>query len=212
MVSKSMERPTMLTTRRNAWAVRETLRHLSDFDVKPKLFYGLDHKTTGVHSTIYSYDMDDHDTDRRLSPKSIHIQLSHYMLWSGLQMLGQDCYAIFEDDVRFVPGWKERMQEAIKSLPDDWDLLYLGSCNCLDSVSDDDRVGADLFRVDRASCLHAYVVRAKVLPVLLERCERVWAPVDLAMHVDTVPGGSRPIVSYAVLPRLAEQFNQHIPE
>ncbi len=64
----------------------------------------------------------------------------------------------------------------------------------------------------RASCNHAYVVRGSALPVLLDRCEKVWAPIDLSMHEDRTRFGTRMLKSFAVLPRLATQDNTRIPE
>ena len=54
--------------------------------------------------------------------------LSHMGLWWKLvndhAEIGN--YLIFEDDVKMVPGWRDTVEESMKHVPDDYDVLYLG--------------------------------------------------------------------------------------
>ena len=54
--------------------------------------------------------------------------LSHLKLWTMLlNEKGEiENYLILEDDVRFLPGWKEAWIEVYKNLPSDWECIYLG--------------------------------------------------------------------------------------
>lgn len=56
--------------------------------------------------------------------------LSHIKLWSKIaaseQLQPTDKILILEDDVRFTPGWRAQWEEAVKCIPEDADLLYLG--------------------------------------------------------------------------------------
>lgn len=54
--------------------------------------------------------------------------LSHLALWWQLAHENEsvDSYLILEDDVKFQPGWEQRWCEASASLPEGWDVIYLG--------------------------------------------------------------------------------------
>lgn len=56
--------------------------------------------------------------------------LSHIKLWSkiaGSDTLDlSDKIMILEDDVRFMPNWRQEWEKAVKCIPEDADLLYIG--------------------------------------------------------------------------------------
>ena len=54
--------------------------------------------------------------------------LSHLSLWLELASEQACCenYLILEDDVKFQAGWMEKWKEASKTIPDGYDILYLG--------------------------------------------------------------------------------------
>jgi len=54
--------------------------------------------------------------------------LSHLQLWYQLAVEKPDIenYLILEDDVKFIPGWQERWNEALPHLPENYDVIYLG--------------------------------------------------------------------------------------
>ena len=54
--------------------------------------------------------------------------LSHLSLWTELANESPACenYLILEDDVKFQPGWLSIWEEAAKTIPADYDVLYLG--------------------------------------------------------------------------------------
>jgi len=54
--------------------------------------------------------------------------LSHLKLWTMLANEEHEIksYFIMEDDARLSPEWREVWKKAYKSLPDDWDCVYLG--------------------------------------------------------------------------------------
>ncbi len=58
----------------------------------------------------------------------IGCNLSHLKIWYGLAHSNQfvENMLILEDDVRFMEGWEDRLVEAMKVAPVDFDVLYLG--------------------------------------------------------------------------------------
>ena len=79
--------------------------------------------------------------------------LSHLKLWSLLSTDTPDILEsmlILEDDVRLQKGWRDAWSTAYKSLPEDWDCVYLGGVlppNRTAFVNTLEKVGPGLARV-----------------------------------------------------------------
>ena len=52
--------------------------------------------------------------------------LSHLGLWYKLANSNDKSYLIFEDDAKMQPGWIDKLNVAMKAVPENWDILYLG--------------------------------------------------------------------------------------
>lgn len=52
--------------------------------------------------------------------------LSHLVLMETALNNEWNYYTVFEDDADFLPGFKEKLSECLKELPDDWGWFYLG--------------------------------------------------------------------------------------
>lgn len=145
-----------------------------------------------------------------MDPKSVGLMLTHLTLWKiGREILGvyaNSHMTIMEDDVEFVPGWRDRYNTVMETMPDDWDMIFLGSCNCADKPKEE--VTPGVFRISGGGpqCTHAYMVRGKALPKLIENHVKIWAPVDLALIFDSFPK----LNVYTILPRLAGQHGGEI--
>lgn len=90
---------------------------------------------------------------------------SHITLLEHIKESGDDCAIVFEDDVEVVPGFEERLAEAMASLPANWDLLYLGGWNKLRTK----KYNRLLNVAEVVYCTHAYVVRAKFIDRILRQ-------------------------------------------
>tara|TARA_B110000977_G_C11091282_1_gene496983 strand:- start:4200 stop:4835 length:636 start_codon:yes stop_codon:yes gene_type:complete len=60
-----------------------------------------------------------------LTPGAIGCALSHLNLWNSVQ--SHKNLVVFEDDINLCENFKSRLHELFKEVPDDWELLYLGS-------------------------------------------------------------------------------------
>jgi len=183
-----------------------TMGLLGGAGIKAEAFYGLDANITGVNGTKHTYEIDHPGSNYHIGEKHINMHLSYLMLWKVLSYIEGDAFVLLEDDVRLEPDWKAHFDYSISHLPDDWDMLYLGSC-CSAGRSDKQEVWGRLHRVRYALCTHAYAVRKKALPLILNRCEKVWAGTDIALALDCMPH----LNCYAFLPRLATQLDTNIP-
>lgn len=168
-------------------------------------FNGWNNSIGGLRAT-YPYEIDAPGSGYLMKETSVGIYLSHWMLWNYLAMLPDDSFFIFEDDAAFVPVWKEQWEADMALLPPDWDLFYVGSC-CVNGWPDNVQFSEHIWRTKKAQCLHAYMVRAKALPMMLEKCQKVWAPIDLALLWECQPH----LNVFARIPRLVNQADMELP-
>ena len=203
-------------------------------------FHGLHHRQSGLVTT-HHYMVDrgpgskDESVPYQIGGHPTNIWIGHYFLWQALQLSGDDAWLVLETDAKFPLGYDANtlIANAVDQMCDldpHYDLLYLGSCAC----AGQHRVNRRLYRdtvVPRAiatvfgngpQCNHAYVVRAKAVPVFQRTLRKVWAPIDIQQTAECfeygtpLPRGlpftrpSRPLVAYVVLPRIVDQWDTEI--
>lgn len=190
----------VLTLPRLRERANNTFDHLRFAGIDAEPFYGFDGPAAGLR-TENSYELDNPGTGYRIGPKTLSMYLGHAALWRALLAWKCPHALIMEDDARFQKDWREHYDFAMPALPDDWDILYLGSCCCVGKEGVE-KVSGHLHRVRQAFCTHAYAVALKALPTLMEACEKVYAPVDIAMSLHALPK----LNAFAFLPRLAFQY------
>lgn len=154
--------------------------------------------------TKNKYEVDSPGSGYRVGPKEIGTCMSHWVVWTHLEKMDNPAYFVIEDDASFRPGFKERTIEASRYLPDDWDMLYLGSCCTKNKIKS--HLGGDLYRVEFPFCTHAMVIRHKAVKVLLGNMQKAYAPIDLALASDVLPN----LKVYTVLPRLVDQLTANL--
>lgn len=168
-------------------------------------FNGWNNKIAGLVPT-HCYEVDKPGSGFLMSWREVGPCISHWMLWNYLVTLNEDSFFVLEDDVTFVPGWKALWEADLSALPDDWDLFYVGHC-CFEGWPAE-KVSETVYRAKIVHCTHAYMVRAKALPLLLDKCQKVWAPIDLSMVFQAMPH----LNVFARVPRLMEQEGTVLPK
>lgn len=190
-----------LLTLQGSSRVADTEALLTKDCIALERFYGVNAAKMGL-TTIHPYEIDHPGSNYIMPSKHVGMHLSHFLLWRHLKEYhSEPVYTVFEDDVRMVSGWQERFITSINSVPDDWDMLFLGSC-CTDGKPSSHVLG-NVHKVYYPLCTHAYMVSRKALPVLLETQEKSWAPIDLALNFNSFPM----LKVYTVLPRIADQYD-----
>ena len=182
-----------------------TIAHLEGAGICAEPFVGLDAEVSGL-TTKWNYDVDHPGTNCIMQPKAVSLYLGHLMIYQVCLILPGDAFLILEEDVRFKDDWKQRFDAAIGQLPDDWDLLYMGSC-CTGG-REHVPIAAGLFKTNYALCLHALVIRKKAIPVILEGCHKVYAPLDIAIILHCMPR----LNTFVFIPRLADQRETILPD
>lgn len=178
--------------------------HFGERGVEATFFNALHGPTAGL-STIHPYEIDNPGSGFRMGFIPTGIFLAHYMLWAALNMLTDDHFLILEDDAQFPENWTERMCQALKDTPPDFDMLYVGSCCCAGRPQT--QIKGEVWEVKYPQCTHAYIVAKKALPVLLATNRKIYAPVDIALNFNSHPQ----LKVLTVLPSIISQFNTIIP-
>ena len=199
------DRTFIITIKRNESKFNDTLNHLHSNHIFPETFYGLDYKVSGLQ-TNWTYEVDHPMTGYVMEPRTTNIYMSHWLLWKCCEFSNADSFLILEDDVRFIPEWRENLSSAIFNMDDDWDMLFLGSCCC--SGRQHKHVKGTLYETKYACCTHAYAFKRKALDVLIRKMGRVWTGVDIAMIFEAFPH----LKTYVILPRIANQEGLELPE
>lgn len=213
--------------------------HFAEMGVGPvDYLHGL-HKSTSGLDTDHLYMVDrgpgskDEGVPYRIGKHPVNIWLGHYMAWQALKLSGDEAWFIVECDAKFQPDWRGYFDHALAAAghyDPDWDLIYMGSCGAAGRVREyvGFGLGADrrlaIIEGSGPQCNHAYVLRAKAVPVFEEALRKVWAPIDIQQTVECYVHGvdlprSVPMVRpparrlnvYTVLPRIVDQWGTEIP-
>ena len=192
----------VLTVNRPIKRFDETTKHLDEIGIKWEPFIGMDNQICRLNSK------DTFDFDRageRLETKHVAATLTHYLLWKTMSYQPDDSFVALEFDVRFTKGWEERFRLSMSVLPDDWDMVYIGSCCCEGRESK--WVGFGLYEVKYPLCGHAIMYRKKSLETLLDVHQKINMPLDIAMYHMSLPK----LKVYTILPRIVDQHATFLP-
>lgn len=147
--------------------------HLAEVGISPTWWRSFHGRTWGLQ-TSHEFDI-----GQRLPPGHVGLNAGAWALWQHIYLTKSDPdqpFVIFEDDVEV--SWNFRLQlddlliQLNYDLPD-WDLVFLGLAETEPFVWNKvtERIGglrSNLCRLDNPFGTHAYVVRHRALPVLLD--------------------------------------------
>jgi GR25 family glycosyltransferase involved in LPS biosynthesis len=104
---------------------------------------------------------------------------SHVEVWK--QNLGKKVL-ILEDDAYFIEGFQERFDEVIESLPEDWDIFYLGVL--LDKMTGKViKVNNDWYRQIVSTGTQAYCLHPNMMQYFTDRIEIYDGYVDVGLRI-----------------------------
>lgn len=134
--------------------------------------------------------------------------LSWYLLYQVMKAMGKPYYMILESDCKFTDGWREKLNEALKHTPEDFDFLFVGSC-CAEN-KEPVHVEENIFHYPYRGaekwdyypqCGHCYIINLKCVQTLIDTQRDTASPVDISLIKHAFPK----LNIYAILPRLADQ-------
>lgn len=186
-----------------------TQKHLSEHGINVTWMRGINGKVAGI-KTAYPYDVDDPSGEYHIPSGHASLVINHWFAWQYANTFSKGSYHLFfEDDCRVVPGFNEyldaRMSE-LNALDPDWDFCYVGHLEGSTNPSEKGKC-YNLPQGSIASChsdpygTHCYAVRPKALGILLDKCERIYANIDIAIWREAIPH----LRHYAFIPPLANQ-------
>lgn len=199
-------RPFIITLPEKPARKEKLIAHFKERGIHSYQFFdGLHAEKAGL-STVHPYEVDHPGSGFRMGFAPTGIMLSHYMLWSVLNFLHDDHYFIMEDDAKFPEDWHARFTQALRDVPKDFDMLYIGSCCCKGRPQT--QIKGEVWEVKYPQCTHAYILAKKAVPQLLADHRKFYAPVDIALTFHSHPN----MKVYTVLPRICDQFDTVIPD
>lgn len=140
--------------------------------------------------------------------------LSQYLAYTVMDVMEYTHFLYLEGDCEFLPDWKEKLTEALKRIPPDFDMLYVGSCCLADKVGKPFNAETNLYELkpdhwrQYPLCTHCYIVAKKAIPTFIATQRDASNPTDISIARFTLDK----LRVFAVHPRLAQQFNTKIPE
>lgn len=198
----AVPRTFVLTVDRPIKRFDDTAAHLDAIGIKWERFNGLDNQQLRL-TPVDTFDID--RVGERIGPKHIAACLSHWTLWKTLSYLPEDRFWALEYDCRFPADWQDQYDRAMSVMPEDADVIFLGSC-CTQG-REAKHIGENVYEVHWPLCGHAWEIRKKALPVLLKEHQRIWAPLDIALMFGALPK----LRVYTILPELISQHGTFTP-
>lgn len=104
---------------------------------------------------------------------------SHVEVWK--QNLGKKVL-ILEDDAYFIEGFQERFDEVIQTLPDNWDVFYLGAL--IDKMTGKViKVNNDWYRQIVSTGTQAYCLHPDMMQYFIDRIEIYDGYIDVGLRI-----------------------------
>lgn len=191
---------TVVITMRGNSRIERMRQNLASAGVSDyRIFYGLNGVKSGLKASI-PYEVDHPGSGYLICSKHVGCAMSHWMLWNALEFEPStpDMVMILEDDILFRPHWRETVERALTKLPENWDMLYPGSCCASGRMGRE--LDSNLFE-GMPLCNHCYIVRKKALKTLIETNEEFYAPIDLGMYFNS----RQHLNCFTIFPRVADQ-------
>lgn len=168
--------------------------------------------THGIHAEAFGiqasrpYQRDVPDTDWTLPPKTVGNYLSVYNIMNVANSHPEWSHIMYlEDDVRFVDGWLDRLNQAVLDVPTDFDFLFVSSC-CTEG-REQTHIRGEVWEVKYPQAPSCVIIANKCIPFILERCRDACKPFDVHLFDDVFPA----LKVYTILPRLGEQVDTYLP-
>lgn len=180
------------------------MAHFKERGMEAEPFNGISAAVSGLKTT-HNYEVDAPGSGWNMGTKPVATWLSFYMLWSALNLLPETHFATLEWDCQLPENWRARTEAALRDVPQDFDMLFIGSC-CAEG-GPKKSVAGEVYATQHVQCGHFTILAHKALPVLLRTLRKVWAPLDIQVMREALPL----LKTYVVLPRIANQFETVLP-
>ena len=179
-------------------------KHFKSVGVEAEAFNGIHGVTSGLRTT-FPYEVDAPGSGWNIGVKPVATWLSFYMLWSAMSYMPEHYFLQLEWDCHFPDNWRPRVEAALRDVPADFDVLFVGSC-CTNGLPKK-HIAGEVYEVRYPQCGHSIIIAKKALPVLLRTQRKVYAPLDISIKLHSLEF----LKVYTVLPRICDQFDTVLP-
>lgn len=115
---------------------------------------------------------------RPISPQELSLVIKHLSCYEQIVKNGQNFALILEDDVTFVDNFSELFDKYLSSVPDDFDLIFLGNCCNLRVPDPHPEVYLYAKSHPATKCTDSYIIKASAAEKLLKTMIPCHAPAD----------------------------------
>ena len=183
-------------------------RHFTQQGVNVDFFEGVHGKTFKLRKTE-ACTVDGKRNDWFISPGHIGLCLSHWALWSHIWHAGHKEAIVLEDDAFFKTGFLEQFRKVYKSLPDDWDLVYLGWLH--DHPRAKIKIKHNVYKLMEGCPFgtHAMLIRRSGIRKLLDTIRPSNAHIDVAISKHSLPHLNWYVVDPSIVTQRSQQGQQN---
>lgn len=153
-------------------------RHFKNVGMEAENFDCISQELSGLR-TAHNYEIDNPGSGWNIGPKGVANWISQYMFWSAAQYMPESHFLQLEWDSTFQPDWKERTEQALRDVPPDFDVLFIGSCCTGDKPRT--HIKGNVFDVHYPMCSHGLIIAKKALPTLLRTQRKCYSNMDIAV-------------------------------
>lgn len=162
----------------------------------------------GIKGT-HSYDRDSPGEGYIIGAGYVSEWLNMYMLYNIMRVLPNKHFLKLECDSKFIPDWKYHFEQNIQYVPEDFDILWIGSCCLQDKLKKP--MGGSVYKIDKytmfPNCGQGYIISRKCINHVIQTQRDAYAPSDINLAVHTLPD----LKCYAMFPHLVNQFDNNLP-
>ncbi len=183
--------------------------HFRERGVNAEFISGIHGVTSGLVTT-FPYEFDNPGSNFNVGAKIISLAINHYMVWTACTLLPDETFLILEADAKFPEDWQPRLNQALLDMPEDWDVLMLGSCNC--NGKKFEHIKGNIHKVNAVDphqapqCSHATLYTKAAIRVAIATQRKFYTGIDLALIFHTFPL----LNVFVYLPRLIGQSNPDV--
>lgn len=172
----------VLTVERPIARFDATAKHLDERGIDWQRFDGFDNERCQL-SPVLTFDLD--RVGERIGKKHIAATLSHMAIWYVMLYQPDDSFIVYEYDVELVPEFQEQFDRAMSVMPEDWDVIFLGS-GCR-TGRETIHIAENVYEIKYPLAGHGMMYRKKALPTLIREQQSIYQPLDIALFYQAFP-------------------------
>ena len=147
-----------------------------NIDLNWILEYDKEQIDENILSKIFPYLFSD-KCGRKLSKAEISLAMKHYCVFNDVIKNNYQNVVVFEDDIILVDDFDKKLNKYINQLPDNYDILWIGTCCDLHTLQTDPEL--NVYTNSHGSiCTHAYVISNDACKKIVDFFPKIYQAID----------------------------------